>query len=283
MLRVALPNKGALSESASEMLSEAGYRRRHEGSKDLTLIDPDNDVEFFFLRPKDIAVYVGSGRLDLGITGRDLAADSMAEVDEVLDLEFGHSTFRYAGPAGAGWSTDRLAGTRIATSYPNIVRRDLQRRGVEAEVIRLDGAVEISIQLGVADCIADVVGSGRTLKVHGLEAFGDVLCDSSGVLISRADAEVTAAMSQMRARLQGVVFAQQYMMLDYNCPKGLLDEVSTITPGIESPTVSPMADPAWIAVRSMVPRKRVNSIMDELAAAGAKSIIATDIRSCRMG
>ena len=283
MLRVALPNKGALSESASEMLSEAGYRRRHEGSKDLTLIDPDNDVEFFFLRPKDIAVYVGSGRLDLGITGRDLAADSMAEVNEVLDLEFGHSTFRYAGPAGAGWSTDRLAGARIATSYPNIVRRDLPRRGVEAEVIRLDGAVEISIQLGVADCIADVVGSGRTLKVHGLEAFGDVLCDSSGVLISRADAEVTAAMSQMRARLQGVVFAQQYMMLDYNCPKGLLDEVSTITPGIESPTVSPMADPAWIAVRSMVPRKRVNSIMDELAAAGAKSIIATDIRSCRMG
>ena len=283
MLRVALPNKGALSESASEMLSEAGYRRRHEGSKDLTLIDPDNDVEFFFLRPKDIAVYVGSGRLDLGITGRDLAADSMAEVNEVLDLEFGHSTFRYAGPAGAGWSTDRLAGARIATSYPNIVRRDLQRRGVEAEVIRLDGAVEISIQLGVADCIADVVGSGRTLKVHGLEAFGDVLWDASGVLISRADAEVTAAMSQMRARLQGVVFAQQYMMLDYNCPKGLLDEVSTITPGIESPTVSPMADPAWIAVRSMVPRKRVNSIMDELAAAGAKSIIATDIRSCRMG
>ncbi|MBB0989978.1 MULTISPECIES: ATP phosphoribosyltransferase [Dietzia] len=283
MLRVALPNKGALSESASEMLAEAGYRRRHEGSKDLTLIDPDNDVEFFFLRPKDIAVYVGSGRLEMGITGRDLAADSMAEVDELLDLGFGHSTFRYAGPAGAGWSTDRLAGARIATSYPNIVRRDLQQRGVEAEVIRLDGAVEISIQLGVADCIADVVGSGRTLKVHGLEAFGDILCDSSGVLISRADAEVSAAMAQLRARLQGVVFAQQYMMLDYNCPKDLLDEVSAITPGIESPTVSPMADPAWIAVRSMVPRKRVNSIMDELAASGAKSVIATDIRSCRMG
>lgn len=283
MLRVALPNKGALSESASEMLAEAGYRRRHEGSKDLTLIDPDNDVEFFFLRPKDIAVYVGSGRLEIGITGRDLAADSMAEVDELLDLGFGHSTFRYAGPAGAGWSTDRLAGARIATSYPNIVRRDLQQRGVEAEVIRLDGAVEISIQLGVADCIADVVGSGRTLKVHGLEAFGDILCDSSGVLISRADAEVSAAMAQLRARLQGVVFAQQYMMLDYNCPKDLLDEVSAITPGIESPTVSPMADPAWIAVRSMVPRKRVNSIMDELAASGAKSVIATDIRSCRMG
>ncbi|EYT63884.1 ATP phosphoribosyltransferase [Dietzia sp. UCD-THP] len=283
MLRVAVPNKGALSESASEMLSEAGYRRRTEGSKDLTLIDRENDVEFFFLRPKDIAVYVGSGRLELGITGRDLSMDSMAEVDELLDLGFGHSTFRYAGPAGSGWTTDRLAGARIATSYPNIVRQDLERRGIEAEVIRLDGAVEISIQLGVADCIADVVGSGRTLKVHGLEAFGDILCDSMGVLISRAGEAITPAMAQLRARLQGVVFAQQYMMLDYDCPRELLDSVSAITPGIESPTVSPMADPAWVAVRSMVPRKKVNSIMDELVAAGAKAVIATDIRSCRMG
>ena len=283
MLRVAVPNKGALSEAASEMLSEAGYRRRSGGSKDLSLIDRENDVEFYFLRPKDIAVYVGSGRLELGITGRDLAADSMAEVDDLLDLGFGHSTFRYAGPAGAGWTTDRLAGSRIATSYPNIVRKDLRRRGVEAEVIRLDGAVEISIQLGVADCIADVVGSGRTLKVHDLEAFGDVLCDSMGVLIARTGAEITPAMAQIRARLQGVVFAQQYMMLDYDCPKELLESVSAITPGIESPTVSPMADPAWVAVRSMVPRRRVNAIMDELAAAGAKAIIATDIRSCRMG
>ncbi|HHX85701.1 MAG TPA: ATP phosphoribosyltransferase [Actinomycetales bacterium] len=283
MLRVAVPNKGALSESASEMLAEAGYRRRGEGSKDLSLIDRENEVEFYFLRPKDIAVYVGSGRLELGITGRDLAADSRAEVDELLQLGFGHSTFRYAGPQGAGWTTEKLAGARIATSYPNIVRRDLEDRGIEAEVIRLDGAVEISIQLGVADCIADVVGSGRTLKLHELEAFGDVLCDSEGVLISRRGAEPTAAMRQMRARLQGVVFAQQYMMLDYDCPKELLESVSAITPGIESPTVSPMADPAWVAVRSMVPRKKVNAIMDELAAAGARAIIATDIRSCRMG
>ncbi|MBB1022854.1 MULTISPECIES: ATP phosphoribosyltransferase [unclassified Dietzia] len=283
MLRVAVPNKGALSESASEMLSEAGYRRRTEGSKDLTLIDRENDVEFFFLRPKDIAVYVGSGRLELGITGRDLSMDSMAAVDELLDLGFGHSTFRYAGPAGSGWTSDRLAGARIATSYPNIVRQDLERRGIDAEVIRLDGAVEISIQLGVADCIADVVGSGRTLKVHGLEAFGEVLCDSMGVLISRTGEAITPAMAQLRARLQGVVFAQQYMMLDYDCPREILDSVSAITPGIESPTVSPMADPAWVAVRSMVPRKKVNSIMDELVAAGAKAVIATDIRSCRMG
>lgn len=283
MLRIAMPNKGALADTAAEMLSEAGYRRRPEGSKDLLLLDPANDVELYFLRPKDIAIYIGNGRLDLGITGRDLAADSRATVTEVLPLGFGRSTFRYAGPAGEGWSEHRLAGARIATSYPNIVRDDLARRGVEAEVIRLDGAVEISIQLGVADCIADVVGSGRTLKLHELEAFGPVLCESEAVLVAREGHELSDAARQLVARVQGVVFAQQYLMLDYDCPKSILDTVTGITPGIESPTVSPLADPEWVAVRSMVPRSRVNSVMDELAAAGAKAIIATDIRSCRMG
>src|SRR5699024_6533578 len=200
-----------------------------------------------------------------------------------LDLGFGHSTFRYAGPAGEQWSTERLAGARIATSYPNIVRRDLRERGIEAEVIRLDGAVEISIQLGVADCIADVEGSGRTLKLHEVEAFGDILCDSSAVLLFRRGAESTRAMSQLRARLPGEVAAQQHMMLDYERPRELLESVPAVAPGIEPPTVPRMADPACVAVRSMVRRKRVNSIMDELAEAGAKAVIATDIRTCRMG
>ncbi|ANI92413.1 ATP phosphoribosyltransferase [Dietzia timorensis] len=281
MLRVAMPNKGSLSESAAHMLAEAGYKRRGEG-KDLTVLDQHNGVEFFFLRPKDIAIYVGNGQLDLGITGRDLAADSKGDVSELLALGFGHSTFRYAGPAGEGWDVDKLAGARIATSYPNIVRDDLAERGMEATVIRLDGAVEISIQLGVADCIADVVGSGRTLRAHGLEAFGPMLCDSEGVLIGRRGAETTTQMRQLIARLQGVVFAQQFMMLDLDCPKELLDTVTEIVPGIESPTVSPMADPNWVAVRSMVPRADMNTIMDQLSAAGAKAILASDIRSCRM-
>ena len=281
MLRVAMPNKGSLSESAAHMLAEAGYKRRGEG-KDLSVIDQNNGVEFYFLRPKDIAIYVGNGQLDLGITGRDLAADSKGDVSELLALGFGHSTFRYAGPAGQGWDVDKLAGSRIATSYPNIVRDDLAERGVDATVIRLDGAVEISIQLGVADCIADVVGSGRTLRAHGLEAFGPILCDSEGVLIGRAGVQTTTQMRQLIARLQGVVFAQQFMMLDLDCPKELLDTITSIVPGIESPTVSPMADPNWVAVRSMVPRADMNTIMDELSAAGAKAILASDIRSCRM-
>ncbi|MGA9873520.1 MAG: ATP phosphoribosyltransferase [Rhodococcus sp. (in: high G+C Gram-positive bacteria)] len=287
MLRVAVPNKGALSESAAEILSEAGYRRRSD-SKDLTVLDPSNGVEFFFLRPKDIAIYVGSGELDLGITGRDLALDSGAPVDEILSLGFGRSTFRYAGPAGKEWSPDDLGGMRIATSYPNLVKADLASRGLEATVIRLDGAVEISIQLGVADAIADVVESGRSLRQNNLVAFGESLCDSEGVLIERAGngqadgPDGTAkTRKQFVARVQGVVFAQQYLMLDYDCPKAILDEAVKITPGIESPTLSPMGDENWVAVRAMVSRKVHNTVMDDLADLGAKAILASDIRSCR--
>jgi ATP phosphoribosyltransferase len=283
MLRVAVPNKGALSESAAEILSEAGYRRRTD-PKDLTVIDPVNGVEFFFLRPKDIAIYVGSGQLDFGITGRDLAAESGAPVDERLALGFGSSSFRYAAPAGREWTPADLAGKRIATAYPNLVRKDLADKGIDATVIRLDGAVEISIQLGVADAIADVVGSGRTLRLHNLVAFGDPLCDSEAVLIERAgngDDPNRAARDQLAARVQGVVFGQQYLMLDYDCPRSVLERATEITPGLESPTIAPLADPDWVAVRALVPRRDVNAIMDELAAIGAKAILASDIRFCR--
>ncbi|KZS63962.1 ATP phosphoribosyltransferase [Mycobacterium kansasii] len=283
MLRVAVPNKGALSEPATEILAEAGYRRRTD-PKDLTVIDPANNVEFFFLRPKDIAIYVGSGQLDFGITGRDLGCDSDAPVRERLALGFGSASFRYAGPAERDWTTADLAGKRIATAYPNLVRKDLAAKGIEATVIRLDGAVEISVQLGVADAIADVVGSGRTLSLHNLVAFGEPLCDSEAVLIEGADrdgAEHSEARDQLVARVQGVVFGQQYLMLDYDCPRAVLDRATAITPGLESPTIAPLADPDWVAVRALAPRRGVNGVMDELAAIGAKAILASDIRFCR--
>jgi ATP phosphoribosyltransferase len=280
VLRVAVPNKGALSEAAAEILSEAGYRRRTD-PKDLTVVDPANNVEFFFLRPKDIAIYVGSGQLDLGITGRDLAAESDAPVRERLALGFGSSTFRYAAPRGRDWTVAELEGKRIATAYPNLVRKDLADKGIEATVIRLDGAVEISIQLGVADVIADIVGSGRTLGLHNLVAFGASLCDSEAILIERDDPEPDPARDQLAARVQGVVFGQQYLMLDYDCPRSVLEQATEVTPGLESPTIAPLADPDWVAVRALVPRRDVNSIMDQLAAIGAKAILASDIRFCR--
>ena len=282
MLRVAVPNKGALSEPATDILVEAGYRRRSD-PKDLTVIDPTNDVEFFFLRPKDIAIYVGSGDLDFGSTGRDLAQESQAPLRERLALGFGSSSFRYAAPQGRDWTLSDLAGKRIATAYPNLVRKDLADKGIDATVIRLDGAVEISVQLGLADAVADVVGSGRTLRSHNLVAFGAPLCDSEAVLIEREtpDHTTAAARDQLAARVQGVVLGQQYLMLDYDCPRAVLDRAAAITPGLESPTIAPLADPDWVAVRALVPRKDVNTIMDELAGIGAKAILASDIRFCR--
>jgi ATP phosphoribosyltransferase len=283
---VAVPNKGALSEPAVEILSEAGYRRRTD-PKDLTVIDPHNHVEFFFLRPKDIAIYVGSGELDFGITGRDLARESRAPVHERLALGFGSSSFRYAAPAGRDWTIGDLAGRRIATAYPNLVREDLAARGIDATVIRLDGAVEISVQLGLADAIADVVGSGRTLNLHNLVAFGETLCDSEAVLIEQVDPGAagdrtdTTAREQLVARVRGVVLGQQYLMLDYDCPRSVLDDATSITPGLESPTIAPLADPDWVAVRALVPRRDINATMDDLAAIGAKAILASDIRFCR--
>lgn len=281
MLKVAIPNKGSLSEAAVEILREAGYPGRGE-SKMLTILDKANDVEFFFLRPKDIAIYVAGGQLDLGITGRDLAADSKAEVDEVMTLGFGSSTFRYAARAGEQWSVEKLAGKRIATSYPNLVRQDLKRRGLSATVIRLDGAVEISIKLGVADAIADVVSTGRTLRKQGLEPFGDPLVDSEAVVVGRKGVDVTQEQKVFLARLQGILHAQRYLMLDYNVDSAHLEQARAITPGVTGPTVSPLAREGWVAVRAMVPRAEANHIMDALVGIGAEAILASDIRIARV-
>jgi ATP phosphoribosyltransferase len=282
MLKIAVPNKGTLSEPAAEMFREAGYRQRNDG-RDLTVLDTEGGVEFFFLRPKDIAVYVGSGELDLGITGRDLALDSGAPVHEVLSLGFGHSTFRFAAPQDKTWKLADLDGARIASAYPNLVQTYLASKGLSATVIRLDGAVEISVQLGLADAIADVVGSGRTLQQHALAPFGETICRSEAVVVARsANGDLSPEAVQVVERLKGVVFGQQYLMLDYNCPRALLAEATAITPGVDSPTVSPLADQDWVAVRVMVARREANPVMDALAALGARAIIASDIRSCRM-
>lgn len=281
MLKIAVPNKGALSEASMQILTEAGYAGRGD-SKALNVMDERNNVEFFFLRPRDIAVYVGRGQLDMGITGRDLAADSTAEVAEILPLGFGASTFRYAAPADHDWDIADIDGKRIATSYPNIVHADLERRGLDATVIRLDGAVEISIRLGVADCIADVVSTGRTLRKQGLRPFGDPLMESEAIVVTRAGNEITGDMRLILKRIEGILHAQNYLMLDYNIPTDKLDAASHITPGLSGPTVSPLALENWVAVRAMVPLKSANQVMDDLAALGAEAILASELRIARI-
>lgn len=281
LFKVALPNKGALSEGAVKILSDAGYRcKRH--SRELVVRDADHDVEFIFLRPRDIAVYVGSGLVNAGITGRDLALDSQAPVEECLSLQFGRSRFCYAAPKGQGLTPDTLGGKRIATSYDNIVRADLKKRGIEASVVRLDGAVEISIQLGVADAIADVVESGRTLVEAGLEIIGDSILESESVVIRRAGTGMNPELERLLKRIEGILVARSYVLLEYVVPKTALKEATAITPGVKSPTVSPVSQEDWLAVAAMVKTRGLNHIIDQLGELGAKGIIAHDIRTCRL-
>jgi len=281
LLRLAVPNKGSLSQAASDILSEAGYRQRND-LKRLTLTDAENGVEFFYLRPRDIALYVGEGTLDVGITGRDLLLDSGAKAEEVLPLGFGRSRFHYAAPPGTASSVADLSGKRIATSYDGVVRRHLERNGVEAAVVRLDGAVETSVQLGVADAIADVVETGSTLRNAGLEVFGEPILESEAVLVTRAGAEPPAGFEVFRRRVEGVLVARSYVMMDYDIPADRVERAVSLTPGIESPTVSPLHREGWVAVRSMVRRDRAQRVMDELYDLGARGILSTDIHACRL-
>jgi ATP phosphoribosyltransferase len=281
VLRIAVPNKGSLSEPAADMLREAGYRQRRD-SRELVLPDPDNDVEFFFLRPRDIAVYVGAGTVDVGITGRDLLLDSASAATEHLELGFARSTFRFAAPAGTTTDVSQVEGRRVATSYPVLVQAYLGEHGVRAsEVVRLDGAVETAIRLGVADVIADVVETGTTLRAAGLEIFGEPLLRSEAVLVRRTGAE-PAGLDVLTRRIQGVLTAREYVLMDYDVPLALVEQAVAITPGLESPTVSPLHNRDWAAVRAMVRRVDTNRVMDSLYDVGARAILVTSIHACRL-
>ena len=279
MLRIAVPNKGSLAETAAEMLAEAGYTGRRD-PKDLFVSDPLNDVEFFYLRPRDIATYVGAGALDVGITGSDLLRDTRGRAEEIESLGFADSTFRFAGPPGRFHELADLEGMRVASAYPGLVDAYLDEHGVAVDLVPLDGAVESAVQLGVADAVADVVSTGTTLRQAGLEIFGPVLLQSEAVLIA-PPVQVPGTDTLLR-RLRGVMVARRYVMVDYDLPAALVDRAVAIAPGIESPTISPLRDPEWVAVRVMVPRKGVNLVMDDLYAIGARAILVTAIHNARL-
>ncbi|MFD9488491.1 ATP phosphoribosyltransferase [Streptomyces sp. NPDC059991] len=282
MLRIAVPNKGSLSGPASAMLHEAGYQMRKE-SKELVLVDPENEVEFFYLRPRDIAIYVSAGRLDIGITGRDLLLDSGAEAEEILSLGFARSTFRYATKPGTAKGVGDFDGMTIATSYEGIVAQHLKDSGVAASVVHLDGAVETAIELGVAHVIADVVETGTSLRNAGLEVIGEPIMKSEAVVIRRTGADIEEPkVQQFLRRLQGVLVARSYVMMDYDCRAEHLERAVALTPGLESPTISPLHNEGWVAVRAMVPAKEAQRIMDDLYELGARAILTTAIHACRL-
>lgn len=281
MIKIAVPNKGVLSEAAIHMLREAGYAQRTD-NKELVLLDEDNGVEFFYLRPKDIALYVGEGTLDVGITGRDMLLDSGALATEILPLGFGRSRFRFAAPAGSQMSVEKLDGLRLATSYPGLVGAYLASHGVTARLIRLEGAVESAIRLGVADAIADVVETGTTLRQAGLELFGEPILQSEAILITRTGAAAPEGLDGLERRINGVLVARHYVMMDYDVSGDVVEQACAITPGLESPTVSQLARENWFAVRAMVPKKEAQRIMDDLWDLGARAILVTDIAACRI-
>lgn len=282
MLQFAIPNKGALSEGAVQILKAAGYKCSRY-SRELIVSDRENGIDFVFLRPRDIATYVGRGIIDIGITGRDLTADSRQDVAELLPLNFGRSRFCYAVPKESDLTPDKFNGLRIATSYPEIVRQDMAKRGFETQIVRLDGAVEISVQLGVADAIADVVESGRTLVEAGLKTVGDVVMESEAIVIGGSeDMLELPEVKKILARLRGVLVARDYVLIEYNVPRSMLEECCKITPGIESPTISPLSNPDWVAVKAMIKSGKINVIMDELQEKGAKGIFVTALNSCRI-
>ncbi|WP_322762544.1 ATP phosphoribosyltransferase [Frankia sp. Cr2] len=281
MLRLAVPNKGALATASGQLLVDAGYRA-HRESAELVIADTENDIEFFFLRPRDIAVYVGAGHLDIGITGRDLLIDSGVAADELLPLGFGFSTFHYAAPLGALDGIAGLAGTRIATSFPGLVAADLAERGIDAHIVKLDGAVETAVRLGVADVIADVVETGRTLRAHGLALVGEPVLRSEAVVIVKKGLDLVPAHERLLRRIQGVLVARRYVIMDYDVPNSVLEKACEITPGYESPTISPLQREDWVAVRAMVLHAEVNRVMDDLWEIGARGIIVSSIRACRL-
>lgn len=279
MLRVAVPNKGVLSEAAISMLKEAGYVVRRD-PKDLHVIDKTAGIEFFYLRPRDIATYVGSGSLDAGFTGMDLLVDSQSSAKSITSLGFGASTLRFAGPIGRFLDVAELEGRSVATAYPNLVKNYLQTKGVNAKVITLDGAVEVAVRLGVAEAVADVVSTGSTLRQAGLEVFGPVILESEAQLIVALGKD--SACEGLLQRLEGVRVAREYVIFDYDCPIDLVEAASKVTPGIESPTISPLRDQNWVAIRSLVKAAETNEKMDELYKLGARAILVSAIHAARI-
>ena len=282
MLRIAIPNKGQLADPTQKLLREAGYLRSHH-PRDLVVSDPENDVEFFFLRPRDVATYVGSGTLDFGITGKDLLIDSKSKAESIMDLGFGQSSFRLAVTADkSSKGIPGLNGMKIATSYPNILQSWLDESSIKAEIVVLDGAVENAVRLGVADAVADVVDTGTTLKQAGLVIIGDPILVSQSVLLRGSNTKESVETENFIRRVSSVLVAREYVMIDYDIEQSKVEFASKITPGIESPTISPLHLAGWVAVRAMTKRKEMHRVMDELYAAGAKGVIVTEIMACRL-
>jgi ATP phosphoribosyltransferase len=281
LLRIGVPSKGRLAEIAMQLLNEAGLAfRRSERS--LFAKCRDMPAEITFLRTDDIPVLTAEGAIDLGITGADLVAESGMPLVHRLDLGIGSCRLALCVADDAPIADPRqLAGKRIATSFPRITRDWLAKRGVEAHFVELSGSVEIMIMLGVADAIVDLVETGSTLAANRLRVLEEIGRYET-VVVQNQRATDAALADRIVRRLEGIVIARSYSLLEYNIPRSRLAEAEKITPGFNSPTVSALEDPDWCAVRAMVRRGEAHGIMERLEAIGASAIIETSISNCRL-
>jgi ATP phosphoribosyltransferase len=281
LLRIGLPSKGRLADISAQLLHEAGLTfRRPERS--LFARCRDMPVEMTFLRTDDIPVLAAEGAIDMGITGADLVAESGASLIHRLDLGIGSCRLALCVAEESSVQEARyLAGQRIATSFPNITRTWLAQRGVEAHFVELSGSVEVMIQLGVADAIVDLVETGSTLAANRLRVIDEIGCYET-VLVQNKHVRDAALADRIVRRLEGIVIARSYSLLEYNIPRSGLAAAEKITPGFNSPTVSALEDPAWCAVRAMVRRSEAHGSIERLEVIGASAIVETAISNCRL-
>ncbi len=280
-IRFALPNKGRLNEPACDLLRRSGYAFRLHG-RNLYATCSTADIVFIFVRADDIPVLVASGVVDVGITGSDLVAERSADVATVLPLGFGRCRLCLAGPDHLpDADLAPFAKGTIATSFPRITSAFFAERQMDVRVVEMSGAVEIMIALRLADGIVDIVETGDSLRENGLKVLAEIARHES-VLIAHPARAADPAIAQIRRRLEGVLVAGRYSMLEYNIPASRLKDAEAVAPGFEGPTVSPLDREGWLAVKVMVEKARVVEVMDRLEALGATAILETELRNCRL-
>ncbi len=280
MIKIALPNKGQLCDPTLEILTDCGYRV-NRSARSLSALDLENGIEFYFLRPGDIPLYISNGILDAGVTGRDFVAEKELQPSWLLDLHFGQSKMCAAVPQESPvQSLAEVAALKIATSFPNITRSYF--KGKSLQIVDLEGAVEISIKLGIAEAIVDVVETGSTLRQAGLRIVGEPLFHSVAALYAHPGRETAEEVLILKSRLEGKLVAHQHKMVEYDCPATILDAACAITPGIESPTIMPLQKQGWFSVKSMIQKREAHKIMDDLSRLGCKGILLSSVESARI-
>jgi ATP phosphoribosyltransferase len=279
--RIGVPSKGRLADLAAELFKEAGLGFRRS-DRSLFARCRDVPIDITFLRADDIPVLCAEGAIDMGVTGSDLVAESAADVQLRLDLGVGECRLAVCVPEESDIkSAAELDGRRIATSFPHNTATYLKRHGATAHLVTLSGSVEVMIALGVADAIVDLVETGSTLAANQLRVL-DEIGRYETVLIQSRDTRHGELADRVVRRLEGVIIARAYTLLEYNVPRSKLAEAERITPGFNSPTVSSLENSEWCAIRVMVKRKEVIEMMERLEALGASAVLETRITNCRL-